>query len=171
MSDEDITLENARTMTAGYSDSEDRIWLRFGGEDLAVQVWLTRRLLNRAIAQMWTWLADSCELPAVTAQDPAARRSATLAEREVALEIKQPMNSQQAQEAEPQAMSHRPRQGGVVQHINLRRLARGGSRLTFTCAGGKVTMAFDRAALHRMLQMLGRTSERAGWNIPLPWQA
>ena len=50
------------------------------------------------------------------------------------------------------------------------RLARGGSRLTFTCAGGKVTMAFDRAALHRMLQMLGRTSERAGWSIPLPWQ-
>lgn len=170
MSDEDILLENARTMTAGYSDSEDRIWLRFGADERALQVWLTRRLMSRAITQIWTWLAESCELPAVTAQDPAARRSATLAEREVALEIKQPMNAKQAQEAEPQAMSHRPQQGGVIQHINLRRLPRGGSRLSFNCSAGKVTMSFDRPALHRMLQMLGRTSERAGWGITLPWQ-
>ena len=171
MSDEGITLENARTMTAGYSDSEDRIWLRFGAEEQALQVWMTRRLLVRAIGQIWTWLADSCELPAVTAQDPASRRSAALAEREVALEVKQPMNTQQARDAEPKAMSHRPEQAGVIQHISLRRVGRGSSRLTFSCSGGKVTMAFDRPALHRMLQMLGRTSQRASWEIGLPWES
>lgn len=170
MSDEGLTLENARTMTAGYSDSEDRMWLRFGSEAQAIQVWMTRRLMLRALRQLWSWLSDSCEVPAVTSQDTTARRSAALAEREVALETKQPMNTQQAREAEPQAMAHRPQQAGLIQQINLRRLANGRSLLTFTSGGGKVTMTFDRAALHRMLQMLGKTAVNAGWDVQLPWE-
>ena len=170
MSEEGLSLENARTMTAGYSDSEDRLWLRFGAEDTAIQVWMTRRLASRVVEQFWTWLSDSCAVPAVTAQDKTARRTATLAEREVALEVKQPMTSAQAREAEPKAMAHQPQQAGLIQNINLRRLSSGSTRVTFNSSGGKITMNFDRGALHRMLQVLGKTSVNAGWSISLPWE-
>ena len=41
----------AKTLTVGFSDSEDRLWLRLGTDsDGAVQLWLTRRVLQSCTA-------------------------------------------------------------------------------------------------------------------------
>lgn len=166
MTQDHVLLPNARTMTAGYSDSEDRMWLRFGDEENAVQMWLTRRLLSRLLTQIWGWLAQSA--PAVSTPDESARRVAARAEREVALEVKKPMDDKQAREAEPKAMSHRPQQAGVVQQVQLKQLE-GRARLTFTSGGGQVVMVFGRAELHRMLQMLATRAQASDWGLQAPW--
>jgi hypothetical protein len=164
-----ISLSDARTMSAGYSDSEDRIWLRFGAEEGAVQVWMTRRLLSRALPQIWSFMATHCTLPPGAAEDDAARQSALLAEREVALETKGADTEREARRKHPKAMEHRPVQAGMLSSILVER--KGNKvRLNFLASGGQVGMVFGRVELHRMLNMLARRAESSGWNLDLPWQ-
>lgn len=157
-------------MSAGYSDSEDRIWLRFGADEGAVQLWMTRRMLAKALPQLWGLLARTAALPSGVTDDPAQRRVALLAEREVVLEVKAGDTTQQARTREPKAMAHRPEQAGVLSRILAERKGRG-FRLNFLSNGGQVGMAFSRAELHRMLNMLSRRADAAGWNLEAPWAA
>ena len=54
----------ARTLTVGFSDSEDRLWLRLGTDhDGAVQLWLTRRVLQQLLAQVWDLLGRTLQMP------------------------------------------------------------------------------------------------------------
>lgn len=69
----------ARTLTVGFSDSEDRLWLRLGTDrDGAVQLWLTRRVLSQLLPQVWDLLARSLLLPPDFSGPGQAETSATL---------------------------------------------------------------------------------------------
>lgn len=160
-----LMLSNARTLTAGYSDSEDRLWLRFGGDEAAVQMWLTRALLAKVLTRVWGYLAETVEAPKVTSPVGAVR-----AEREVALEEKKPMTDAEAREKQPQAMSHKPVQAGLISAVHLKRVGNG-MRVTFTAASGQVAMSFDRPGLHQMLNLLAQRAETSKWGLGQPWTA
>lgn len=156
-------------MSAGYSDSEDRLWLRFGSDEGAVQLWMTRRLLSKALPQIWSLMAKTCALPPDMAKDPASRQNALLAEREVALEVKVAHTTEEAREVKPKAMAHRPVQGGLMSRILAERSGRR-IKLNFLGSGGQVGMICTRAELHRMLNLLVRRAEACGWQIDPPWR-
>ncbi|MEN9315183.1 MAG: hypothetical protein RIS35_1576 [Pseudomonadota bacterium] len=158
-----VMLSNARTLTAGYSDSEDRLWLRFGGDETAVQMWLTRALLGKLLTSVWGYLADTVEAPQVASPSGAVR-----AEREVALEEKPPMTDAEARVKQPQAMSHKPVQAGLIASVHLKRVGNR-TRVTFSAASGQVMMSFDRPGLHQMLNLLSQRAETSKWGLGQPW--
>lgn len=62
------------SMTVGYSDSEDRLWVRLVGDHAEQRVWLTRRTtlaLVQALAQQLE--ASLAELDSIVQIDPAQR--------------------------------------------------------------------------------------------------
>ncbi|MGA1695223.1 MAG: hypothetical protein ACO38B_10010, partial [Burkholderiaceae bacterium] len=45
------------SLTAGHSDSEDRLWLRFTHPDREATIWITRRLLGAVLPQSFALLS------------------------------------------------------------------------------------------------------------------
>ena len=172
MSENAPLLANARTMSAGYSDSEDRLWLRFGANDGAVQMWMTRRLLALVFNQLWAFMQDSCPpmpgTPTDSTGTDAARALALRAEREVALEARPPLNDSQARQAQPVAMSHKPVQGGVLSRIVVERTGQK-VKLVFNASAGQVVMSCGRPEVHRMMNMLAKRAESCGWRLQTLW--
>lgn len=165
----DVILLNARSMTAGYSDSEDRLWLRFSGDAAAVQMWVTRQRLMRCLPLAWDVLAQSSALPTGLTGSPLTRRAALLAEREVALE-KPAEKAAVAPPAKATRLDVAPLQAGLLSSLRLEP-GRQFVRMAFRANAGTVSMSCTRQQVHRLLTLLVRRAESCDWAVIPPWAA
>lgn len=174
----------ARTLTVGFSDSEDRLWLRLGTDDRSArQLWITRRMLQQLFAEVWALLAKTLpgdalrfQPPVEPASDPERGASEELRrralqlmiERELSLEDSPPMDEESAKEMYPGAMQASPVNDGLLRTLNI---TADDKAVRFLLHGPSIAIEFRgaRADAHRVLQMLWKMQESAGWGLEPPW--
>jgi hypothetical protein len=174
----------ARTLTVGFSDSEDRLWMRLGTDERnARQLWLTRRMLQQVFAQVWVLLAKTLPGDALRFQgiaEPGSgrvgyapeelrkRNLQLMIERELSLEDSPPMDEDSAKDMYPGAMQASPVNDGLLRTLNI---TADEKAVRFLLHGPATAIEFHgaRADAHRVLQMLWKMQESADWGLEPPW--
>ncbi len=152
-------------ISIGYSDSQDRMWLRAGSEGSLW--WITRRMCLRLIGR-WAELLE--RTAPVNAEgkpdaDAAAVERQRRARHEHQVALASPSQGPQADEDNAAAP---PDPGTLVYSVELSandsRL-----RLTLLSSGNRQAIAMPRADAHRMLAALVARCRHNGWvDTPLP---
>lgn len=166
----------ARTLTVGFSDSEDRLWLRLGTDhDGAVQLWLTRRVLQQLLPQAWELLGRTFQMPpnvmgqeARHTNDQEARQRQLRIEHELAMETSPPLDDDAAREQHPAAMQASPQSEGLLRRVHVSAHERA---VGFQFDGPQRSLHFSgsRADAHRVLRMIWHVQRGAGWGLSEPW--
>ncbi len=152
-----------RVITFGYSDSEDRLWLRLVIQDHAdVQYWMTRRFLLRWISSMSECLFDTVQ----TGSFPAPFKPEDC----VALEFIEARNNREP-EAPPPPPEEDGENGptlnrGLLNTIKIN-AARGGTSVIFSAMdSASYRLDLDRIASYHLLNGLIVQVDIAQWNRP-----
>jgi hypothetical protein len=163
----------AKTLTLGYVESEDRMWVRLGtDQQTAHQYQLSRRVLRQLLPQVWALLqrtlAKEALVGGITREDALMREHHTKIEREISLEASPPMDEESARERHPKAMEAAPTPEGLIQSINV---SADEKSVKFGFVGPLLAIDFagTRADGHRILQMLWKVQDGAGWDLAAPW--
>lgn len=174
----------ARTLTVGFSDSEDRLWLRLGTDERSArQLWLTRRMLQQVFAQVWVLLAKTIpsdplrfqagsdappSRPEEAPEELRKRHLQLMIERELSLEDSPPMDEESAKDMYPGAMQASPVNEGLLRTLNI---TADEKSVRFLMHGPSSAVEFRgaRADAHRVLQMLWKMQDSAGWALEPPW--
>lgn len=152
-----------QSITFGYSDSEDRLWVRCvlqgGGES---RFWLTRRLALALIKGITTKLAET--LPPVPVPMDKALRLA----QEYQAGVEKPS------EPAPPAPGPTSKVAGEMSLCTRIDLTPGSQkwRIVWVAAGQEpLTLNMPREAVHRMLAGLITRAQHAGWapELSAPW--
>jgi hypothetical protein len=170
MNDQAISLAGVKTMTSGYSDSEDRVWLSFSAEAGAVQMWLTRRQLEAIVSRTWKFLGNGLQ-PDPACLEPAVQAApALLAERLAALAPSTKSQSLGASPEQDVAVAPRPVQAGMLTTVRLEAVGHR-IQIRYQAMGGAAEMLCTRPEVHRILDLLARRTVACRWSVALPWQA
>jgi hypothetical protein len=165
----------AHTITVGYSDSEDRLWLRLSNADEALQAWLHRRFVQYLLPQVWDLLGRTCHNPltefsGITATSSINNQALWLrAEREAALDYKtaEPKHSKENQDDHSAEL---PLESvGLIATINLSANAQR-VEWSFSTARRNIGLNTSRAEAHQFLQMLFTRQHDAKWELAAPWE-
>jgi len=183
----------AKTLTAGFSDSEDRLWLRLGTDsDGAVQLWLTRRVLQQLLPQVWELLGRTLTMPpnflgqkhpgqshetigpgndAEDLHGPghADRRRQLWIEHELAMETSPPLDDELARERHPAAMQANPQSEGLLSRIHVSADERS-VRFQFDGPQRSLQFAGSRSDAHRVLRLIWQVQANAAWHLLAPWE-
>ncbi len=143
------------SLTVGYSDSEDRLWLRFVREGGEAKLWITRRLATALLDQSYALMSkgagdkdcDHEHLDAVqefirSQGDPAPARM--------------PAGQVDIQSA-------------LVTSVDIS-VSEGGVLWTFVSAQGRVGFRGTRIEAHRLLEIFWLRMRSAGWRDAPPWK-
>jgi hypothetical protein len=169
-------MMQAHTITVGYSDSEDRLWLRLSNTDEALQTWLHRRFVQYLLPQVWELLSRTCHNPLAEFSGIHASSFNTnnqtlwlLAEREAALDYKAtaPKNNKENSTHNTPELSLEP--AGLIATINL---SANTQRVewSFATTRRNIGLNTSRAEAHQLLQMLFTRQHDAGWGLTAPWE-
>jgi len=141
------------SLTAGYSDSEDRLWLRLTHSEREATVWMTRRLTQALIQQAYR-LLDNKE-----SEEPSASHA----------EIVAPFIQKGGDASPKQRSAETPIVGqGLVSTINCSLTAKG-MNWVFHVPSSKAGLACSDTEAHCLLELLFQRQKAAGWAIPSPW--
>lgn len=149
-------------ISLGYSDSEDRVWIRTDSSDTLW--WLTRRLALRLIARWAEVLQRSLQAPAggstgESEEEAAARRSEALRREHVEV-----MAVAQSGKVPPVS---RPAPGAELANTLLASVEISGGprglRLVLHSPGRSETLRMSRGEAHRLLHSLHARCSRSGW--------
>lgn len=162
-------------ISIGYSDSQDRMWLRAGSE--GPLWWLTRRLCIRLIAQ-WAELLERTVPLAADPGDAASpggdaehRRRGALREHRGALDTPAGAPGQREDEVEAKGeAASAPAPGFLVYSVELTANSRI-LRLSLLSGAEKQAIEMPRADAHRLLAALVGRCKSNGWaeaSMP-PW--
>jgi len=150
----------------GYSDSDDRMWVRIG--DGPLLWWITRRLALRMIGQ-WAALVERTVPAEAGAGSPAAPLAAAERARQAALEhrgaLVPPPSPASHAAAEPQAP---PGTSALLYGVEI---AVKGEKMRFSLRSAEHRQAFEtpRGDAHRLLAAFVSRCRRNGWlDSPLP---
>jgi len=144
------------SITIGYSDSEDRLWVRLSSESAEAMLWMTRRLVAGLLRSGFDMLGGG-------------KASAELVGRHH--EVMAAASEQPRTEAPPRATgSTQVQQLGLLHSVDIavdaNRMA-----LTFRGSGGPAGFACDHVHAHRLLQAFSDRQADAGWGLDAPWEA
>lgn len=148
-------------LTFGYSDSEDRIWMRFSDDE--GQLWLTRRLANACLRHLVELMTKSVPGAAPESGPSLDANKRVELEHEMAQEI---LNEQAAANGGPPAP---PVMQAVAASHRL-------SSIKLTVDASKVSIEYvapnysrkthmTRAEAHALLKALANRCQNAGWNL------
>lgn len=142
------------SITIGYSDSEDRLWVRLTGQPGEAMMWLTRRLMRGLIGSTFELMAGK-----------RPRNDFSASHRELIAARADVPRTAAPPRASPEVSA---RQLGLLNAIDISvddvRLS-----LTFKGAGGVAGFACDRPQAHQLLQAFWDRQSNAGWAIASPW--
>jgi len=165
MKSESIKPRGSMRVALGYSDSDDRMWIRIG--DGRLLWWITRRLSLRMISQ-WAALVERTvplEVEAATsgADLPAEPAHRAAGEHQSALSTAAQARGGTDREAPPPP--------GVSALLYSAEISVAGEvmRFTFRSASNRQTFETPRADAHRLLAAFVSRCRRNGWlDSPLP---
>lgn len=144
------------SLTVGYSDSEDRLWLRLvrnGGE---AKFWMTRRLAVALLDQSYGLMIGSGDAAELDREH---------------CEAVEEFVRQQGDQAPPRDRESQIEvRSGLVTSINVS-VAKGGVAWTFLSAQGNAVFQGSRTEAHRLLEVVWRRIQAAGWRQSPPWNA
>lgn len=144
------------TFTVGYSDSEDRVWIRLSSPEGDVRMWITRRFMTLILQKSYGLLAgqllpeqaaaqhDQCvsDLRANGSGVPSPEFDPGLQNKNMGLVATVHLNSQ----------------GGVMSWV-------------FENSADSVGFRCDVASAHQVLEALHMRQLQSGWGIAAPWQS
>jgi hypothetical protein len=148
-----------QSITFGYSDSEDRLWVRCvlqgGGES---RFWLTRRLALALIKGVTDKLADTLS-PVPVPMDKALR-----------LALEHQAGFEKPSDPAPPAPRSSSKAASEMSLCTRIDLTPGNKswRIVWIAGGQPLTLNMAREAVHRMLAGLISRAQQAGWAPELP---
>ncbi|MEY3155229.1 MAG: hypothetical protein RL109_1647, partial [Pseudomonadota bacterium] len=160
--------------------------------DGAVQLWLTRRVLQQLLPQVWELLGRTLTMPpnflgqkhpgqshepigsANDAEDShrpseADRRRQLWIEHELAMETSPPLDDELARERHPAAMQANPQSEGLLSRIHVSADERS-VRFQFDGPQRSLQFAGSRSDAHRVLRMIWQVQANAAWHLLAPWE-
>ena len=149
------TVEWFGSVTAGYSDSEDRMWLKLVNQEREVVIWVTRRLIAALIAQGFSFLKGNREpaewaLEHTKAIEPFVARGGD-----------QPPTRSQSLKEHAQSV-------GLAYEIQLTR--RDDKNLfIFKAAQGQFGVPCSDQETHCLVELFFQRAKGAGWGLEAPW--
>jgi len=152
-------------ISMGYSDSEDRMWIRTEASN--VLWWMTRRLALRLIGQWAQLLERSVEVETVGDGPDDEAQALAAARRRQALRDEHARAVAAVREQQKVAPVERPAPGValdncVLASVDLSVNARG-ARLVLKAPGRSETLTMSRSEAHRLLDALFGRCNRLGW--------
>ena len=160
------TRERPMSVVFGYSDSDDRMWIRIG--DGPLLWWITRRLALRMIGQ-WAALVERTVPAEAGAGSPAAPLAETERTKRAALEHRGAL----APQASPagSVAAEPPPPAGTSALLYGVEIAVAGDKMRFALRSADKRQAFEtpRNDAHRLLSAFVSRCRRNGWlDSPLP---
>ncbi|MDA0876548.1 MAG: hypothetical protein O2881_04550 [Proteobacteria bacterium] len=140
-------------ITFGYSDSEDRLWVRLTAEDSNATFWLSRRLVSRLLADVYGGLVGD------------QSREATWLEHEKAVTE---LRAQGGDSSPPAPKLEGLLSLGLIATIRFSQHEASYS-MVFEGNGGSAGLRCDRTAVHRILEALWSRQRAVGWGLAAPW--
>lgn len=153
-------------ISMGYSDSEDRMWIRTEASN--VLWWMTRRLALRLIAQWAQLLERSVEVEGAGDEAGEGQGEGLIAaRRRQALRDEYAHAVAAARGEQKVAPVERPAPGVALENcllasVDLSANARG-ARLVLKAPGRSETLTMSRSEAHRLLDALFGRCSRLGW--------
>jgi hypothetical protein len=140
-------------ITLGYSDSEDRLWVRLTEEDSNATFWLSRRLVSRFLPDVYGGLVGD------------QSREATRLEHENAVAE---LRAQGGDSSPPSPKLEGLLSLGLIATIRFSQ-HEGSYSMVFEASGGSAGLRCDRKAVHRVLEALWSRQRAVGWGLAAPW--
>jgi hypothetical protein len=149
-------------LTFGYSDSEDRLWLKSSD---GAHYWLTRRLLLNFLGPA----ADLLERTVPGGEVPNALPASLRVGLEHAEALADTPEGQPAMQRDKETRGSATEHGAAIpalaNTISVRVDAEG-CRLSLVAAGREGHLNLNRLDFHRLLGAMHLASAQAGWNLP-----
>jgi hypothetical protein len=143
------------SLTAGHSDSEDRLWLRFTHPEREATIWITRRLLDAVLPQSFALLSRNLA-PEVAAS--------------VHEEVVEPFLHKGGDPSPQTPKAETPRIAqGLISTVHLSLTPAGNFQWIFEVPTASVGLSCTPAEAHCLLELLWQKQLSAGWAIPSPW--
>ena len=146
-------------LTFGYSDSEDRMWLRMSS--CSSQIWLTRRLCAAVITHLIEAMRASCASGLAPCNSLAPDQRLAL-EHETANEFTAEPGTHDDATSKPLPAAD---SSHLLSAVNLSVDARQ-VRLAFIAPGLNQKLSLSRAESHHLLSALAGRCAAAHWNLP-----
>ena len=150
-----------RSLSMGYLQSEDRLWVRLVlADDTQRQIWVTRYLTEKLIQGLAELLQASYQQ--VPLPFPIDRETGLKFEHEEATQLKADASAgQTGKDLQKPADDE-----GLCLNIEIKKIADFQWQLTWNTAQKKAyTMQPNRIEMHQLLQSLLRQQQRANWCI------
>lgn len=150
-----------RSLSMGYLQTEDRLWLRLSlTNNTSRQIWLTRYLTEKMIQGLADMLQKSYQdVPLPFALD---RETALKFEHEEATQLKTEANVGQG----AVELQKKPKDEGVCSTIEFKKIADFQWQVTWnTLQNSAYTMQPNRIEMHQLLQSLLRQQRLVNWRI------
>lgn len=142
------------SLTVGYSDSEDRLWLRLVRDGAEAKFWMTRRLAVALLDQSYGLMMGS--------------GNAADLDREHRDAVEEFVRQQGDQAPPRDRESQIEVRSGLITSINVS-AAKGGVAWTFLSAQGNAIFQGSRTEAHRLLEVFWQRIQAAGWRQSPPW--
>jgi hypothetical protein len=150
------------SLTVGYSDSEDRIWVRWVSEQLEQRVWLTRRIVANLVVDMSTQLERSLvmigPLLEISKQDRLAFEQG---------EAGEALATSAVQHAEP-TVSPSVTEGGLCTIFEVVAESEQWVIRLHAISGPPLVFIGNRIQAHQLLKSLLNRQREAAWNLCMP---
>lgn len=143
------------SLTIGYSDSEDRLWLRFVREGGEAKLWMTRRLAMALLDKSHELLLQNVEPTRFEGEHRQAVQEFIQAKGDPA-----PPRAPSVQVDVP---------SGLVTSVDLT-TSKDGVGWVFVAAQGRVGFRGTRTEAHRLLEIFWLRMQSAGWRDAPPWK-
>jgi len=140
-------------ITFGYSDSEDRLWVRLTAEDSNATFWLSRRLVSRFLPDVYGGLIGD------------QSKEAACQEHEQAVAE---LRAQGGDSSPPSPKLEGLLSLGLISTIRFSQ-NEGSYSMIFEGNGDSAGFRCDRKAVHRVLEALWSRQRAVGWGLPAPW--
>ena len=142
------------TFTVGYSDSEDRVWIRLSSAEGDVRMWITRRFMALILQKSYGLLSGG--LP----PDQAAAQH-----EQCVADLRANGSGVPSREFDPGLQN---KNLGLVATVHLNCQA-GVMSWVFESAADSVGFRCDIVSAHQVLEALFMRQQQSGWAIAAPW--
>ena len=143
------------SLTAGHSDSEDRLWLRFTHPEREATVWMTRRLLGVVLTQSFQLLSRNL----------APELASSVHE-----EVVEPFLHKGGDPSPQTPSAQTPRIAqGLVSTVHLSLTPQSQFQWVFEVPTASVGLSCTAAEAHCLLELFWQKQLSAGWNLGRPW--
>lgn len=150
------------SLTVGYSDSEDRVWVRLVGENAEQRVWLTRRCVLALIQTLASALETSLvELDSILQMESSQRLAMEQDEAAGAMDGQAPAPA-------PRSKDYQIAEGGLCTVFDVQMQAERWVVRLHTVSGQPLVFDGNRLQMHQLLKSLLNRQREADWRLCAP---